>query len=234
MFLYQLDYKLFVLINVFFVLFSSYLVSKFLNTDIFFPLRFDFYTAYYSALLVGVAGVVISMYRFGYLSFFIGRLSDSDIIALAFFSKYCLASVAARRIVLQFFYTKIASDTKSFKIDIILFCFGLFLLFVTFFLGGLLSSHVPSGDGSVNIITVCGFASFLILSTGASDSKILLWRKDFHFFIIQVLPFVFGVCIFLGLGFSLYSAIISLIFIEFFTALFNQFYVFYYVKRRFV
>jgi len=234
MFFYQLDYSLFVIINVLFVFVSSYLVSNFLKTDIFFPLRFDFYTAYYSALLVGVAGVVISIYRFGYLSFFIGRLSDSDIITLAFFSKFCLVVVAARRIVLQFFYTKIATDTKSFRIDIILFAGALFLLFALFLFGDFLHSYVPSGDGSINIITACGLALFLILSTGTSDSKILLWRKDYHFFIIQVLPFVVGVCLIFVLGFSLYSVVISLLCIEALTALFNQCYVFYCVKMRLV
>lgn len=225
MIFYPFGFHIFIIINVIFFLISSKLVSVFLDSSLLFPLRCKFYLEYKDAALVGFTGIAISFYRFGYLSFTVDFMTPSETIELAFFSKFCLFLVAARRIVIQFFYTQIAANLKNYSIDLFLIVGGFLTMLLLAFSQLYFPSYLLDSISSNTTIIACGIATLAITAAGTSDSKILLLSEDFHFLLLQVIPICVGICLLLYLGLNLFSVLISLVVVELLTSLFNQLYV---------
>ena len=232
MFFIQIDFVIFFSVSLLFYVLATFSVSYFSKAKLIYPINFSFFREYYLSIYAGLAGVIVAFYRFGYLTLLSEPITDEQMLSLAIFSKFCLFVVAGRRLVIQFFYSQIAENVSSYKLDKLLVILGFLILALSPFFEEICKYfHILENTDS-DFFYLCGISAFAILLTGTSDAKLLLLNNDFHYFLFQFVPLIFSCVLIVFLGFNFFAIIIALVALELLTAIFYQFSLSYNLKSR--
>jgi hypothetical protein len=231
-YLFELNSFIYIIITLFFYVFSVFLVAKSAKAPVFYPPRLNFFNSYLSSFSIGFTGLALAFLRPGYLPFLADHLNSREIIEFIYFSKFCLLAVAARRILIQYFYVWIANNLTKYQIDIFLIFVGLFVLATSFQFGVLLEIAGLETNLTDYFFVCCGAAFFSIMLSGTSDAKLILKSRDTVFLFIHIVPIFAGILIFLMIDFNKINVLLSLVFIEFCISLTCQFYIIYCKERN--
>lgn len=231
MYFFELHLYIYILVTLIFYFASVYLVAKSSGAPIFFAPRINFWDTYFTSISIGLTGLAIALLRPGYLPMVSEILDSREIIELVYFSKFCLLAVAARRILIQYFYVWIANNLDKYYIDLILLFFGVAVLLISFEFEFILNIFNIKSDLSRFFYIYCGVAFLSVMLTGTSDAKLLLISKDFYILIIHIVPISLAI-----LGFSVFeltrtNVLIALVAVEFCISLCSQLF-FRYVRVR--
>lgn len=212
-----------------FLIFSSFLVSYFCKTSLLYKPDIHFYKVYIAAGWVGVAGVFLSFHRFGFVTFLNSEFSSSEIVALTTVLKFGLFAIAAKRILIQFFYKQLLNEKIYNVINYSLTALGILVVLVMYFM----AETVSEVFHGVNVTPELAFLMSIYVSSmlifPLSGAKLLLLKKDKVVFLTNVLfssMFVIVLLTFNTWVDTAYTAVALLIAVEFCISVAQYLYIF--------
>lgn len=185
------------LLTMFFVLISSIVVCRLANLPFIFSPNVKFYRVYFLSFYIGISGVIISFQRFGFVNLLPKTISAEDMVVLFFSIKFFLFVVAAKRIIVQTFYTKISNPVfYKFLSFSALFAGMLICLFFVVF-SKELSVFLFYSSGYDFVVCLLGAGVLFSVFFIASDTLLLLKNKDKEFlYCTAVFASIFVCCIY--------------------------------------